>query len=139
MPTSPVTVHVFYIWHLLNGLTHLFYESIYVYNCFTSYISIPYQTPPPHLDVRYFLGHRDRLYGIAHSTNVFAKPWQDYAKADRRYAGVDLTTLSLEIITVGLAGPLALWVAKGMRREVRVSGETWFWAAVLASGELYGG
>ena len=39
-----------------------------------------------------------------------------------------------------VAGPLALWVAWCVRRDgKRVSAETWFWAMVLASGELYGG
>lgn len=75
-----------------------------------------------------------------------------YARADARYAGIDLTTLSLEIITVFLAGPLGLWVAwriwdEGLRkgkggggeREGKISNATWFWAIVLATGELYGG
>lgn len=64
----------------------------------------------------------------------------EYAKADRRYIGIDFTTLSLEIITVVLAGPLALYVAECVRRDgEKVNGGTWFWATVLASGELYGG
>ena len=64
----------------------------------------------------------------------------DYAKADSRYSGVDLTTLSLEIITVFLAGPLAIYVAECLRRDGdRIHAGTWFWATVLASGELYGG
>ena len=43
-------------------------------------------------------------------------------------------------------GPLALYVAEAIRRdgkrlggEGRIDGRTWFWATVLASGELYGG
>lgn len=64
----------------------------------------------------------------------------NYAKADSRYSRIDLTTLSLEIITVFLAGPLALYVAKCVRRDGEKTGTaTWFWASVLASGELYGG
>ncbi|MCJ1391520.1 hypothetical protein MMC18_004384 [Xylographa bjoerkii] len=106
-------------------------------------------TPPfisfIHVPARFFLGRRDRLYGNAFSNNVLSTPWLAYAKADSRYAGVDLTTLSLEILTVFLAGPLALYVAESVRRDVkgsgvgRISGATWFWATVLASGELYGG
>lgn len=140
----PSTTRIFYIWHLCNGLTHLFFESTYVYNCFNSYISIPPQSAPPYLPVRFFLGHRDRLYGNAYSDNVFSAPWHAVAKADSRYAGIDLTTLSLEILTVFLAGPLSLYVARSIRQDAKrsggkIRGPTWFWAAVLASGELYGG
>ena len=64
----------------------------------------------------------------------------DYAKADSRYSGVDLTTLSLEISTVFLAGPLAIYVAECVRRDGdTIRAGTWFWATVLASGELYDG
>ncbi len=49
-----------------------------------------------------------------------------------------------------LAGPLSLYVAGCIRRDVKrsvgrsgsgsgISGATWFWAVVLSSGELYGG
>ena len=141
----PSTVRIFYIWHLLNGLTHLLFESTYIYNCFNSYVSIPPQPTPPHLFVRFFLGHRDRLYGNAYSDNIISRPWHEVAKADSRYAGIDLTTLSLEILTVFLAGPLSLYIANSIRQDAKrsgrgdISGRTWFWAIVLASGELYGG
>ena len=141
----PSTIRIVYIWHLLNGLTHLLFESTYVYNCFNSYILIPPQPTSPHLPVRFFLGHRDRLYGNAYSDNILSTPWHAVAKADTRYAGIDITTLSLEILTVFLAGPLALYVANSIRQDMKrsdgaeISGPTWFWATVLASGELYGG
>ena len=141
-----LTTRIFFIWHLLDGLTHLLYESTYIYNCFNSYISIPpLSDPPPHLSIRFFLGHRDRLYGNAYSHNIFSASWMAYAKADSRYAGIDLTTLSLEILTVFFAGPLALYIAKSIRKDAKqswegmISGPTWFWATVLATGELYGG
>lgn len=43
-----------------------------------------------------------------------------------------------------LAGPLSLYVARSIRQDAKrsggkIRGPTWFWAAVLASGELYGG
>lgn len=137
MPTTP---QILYTWHLISGLTHLL-ESTYIYNCFFAYTTIPPPPPSPHHH-HYFLSQPTRLYGNAYSTSISAYPWIEYAKADRRYAGIDITTLSLEIITVCLAGPLAIWVAKGLRREGgrgRVGAGTWFWAVVLATGELYGG
>lgn len=151
MPT--MTNRLLYTWHLIDGLTHVLLESTYIYNCFTSYIELG---PRVHssssssvsdstLTLRApFLGHHDRLYGNAYADNFFATIWRNYAEADARYAGVDLTTLSLEIITVFLAGPLALYVANCVRRDMKtfngvIDGPTWFWATILASTELYGG
>ena len=144
MPTA-----ILYLWHLTDGLTHLLVESTYVYGCFNYFIPIPIsaQQPPtsspgPH-GSRYFLNRKDRLYGNTYGTNIPARMWQEYARADSRYAGIDITTLSLEIITVFLAGPLALYVAESIRRDMkgkgRLAGGTWFWAGALAVGELYGG
>jgi hypothetical protein len=59
-----------------------------------------------------------------------------YAKADRRWAGADLTVVSLELLTVLGAGPLALWICWGIVRGDAMVG---FWMVVLATGELYGG
>jgi hypothetical protein len=59
-----------------------------------------------------------------------------YAKADRRWAGADLTVVSLELLTVLGAGPLALWICWGIARGDPMVG---FWMVVLATGELYGG
>lgn len=142
---------ILYLWHLINGLTHTLFESTYVYGCFRYSIPVPTPTPPqpvctPSLDSftpRFFLGRRDRLYGNSYGTGIFASLWQEYARADSRYAGIDVTTLSLEIITVFLAGPLALYVAESIRKDVgkdgRLAGRTWFCAGILAVGELYGG
>ncbi|RAL62288.1 hypothetical protein DID88_004855 [Monilinia fructigena] len=59
-----------------------------------------------------------------------------YAQADRRWAGADLTVVSLELLTVLGAGPLAFWICWGIaRKDWRVN----FWMVVLATGELYGG
>ena len=148
MPFRTPTAHrarILYFWHLLDGLTHLLVESTYVYNCFSNYIPVIDQVTLSTSKVAFFLGRRDRLYGNAYGTTASARLWQEYAKADKRYAGIDLTTLSLEIITVFLAGPLALYVAELIQSDLRsntgerMSGKTWFWATVLATGELYGG
>lgn len=150
---------IFYLWHLTDGLTHLLIESTYVYGCFRNSVPmdefvLPHQSSCACAcasssfsnstnSFRPFLGRKDRLHGNEYGTSVFAKLWQEYARADGRYAGVDLTTLSLEIVTVVLAGPLALYVAELGRRDVRscghIAGNTCFWATVLAVSELYGG
>ena len=59
-----------------------------------------------------------------------------YAQADKRWAGADLTVISLELLTVFGAGPLALYICRGIqKKDFMVS----FWMIVLATGELYGG
>ena len=86
----------------------------------------------------YFLGYKDRLYGSQYGNSASAKLWQEYAKADRRWGGADLTVISLELLTVFGAGPLAVGVCELIRRGDK-GGRLWFWASVLATGELYGG
>ena len=93
------------------------------------------------------MGYKDRLYGPDYGKNPFAKLWQEYAIADRRWGGADLNIVSLELLTVFLGGPLALYVTELVRRGAgqregaggRGSARLWFWASVLATGELYGG
>ena len=65
-----------------------------------------------------------------------SKLWMVYAKADRRWAVADLGVVSLELLTVLIAGPMALYICFGIaRRDVMAP----FWMIVLATGELYGG
>ena len=47
--------------------------------------------------------------------------------------------MGLELLTVFGAGPLAVWVCELVRRGRGEEGRLWFWACVLATGELYGG
>lgn len=61
----------------------------------------------------------------------------EYAKADKRWGGADLTVVSLELLTVLVAGPLAVYVCELVRRQDAAG--LWFWASVLATGEIYGG
>jgi len=85
----------------------------------------------------FFMSKAEHFYGAFYGTSLPALLWQEYAKADRRWGGSDLTVISLELLTVFVMGPLALYVftllARGKNREA------WFWAAVIATGEIYGG
>jgi hypothetical protein len=97
-------------------------------------------TPP---DV-FWLGDRDRLYGVSYGANPLALLWQQYAAADRRWGGTDLTVISLELLTVVIGTPLALWICyQIVQGEKSTQGKVvykkWFWMIVLATGELYGG
>ena len=137
--SSSQKIRVLFVWHLFDALIHFFFEGSYLYHCFFTYT----QLPPHHsanIASQYnggaYLGHQDRLYGAFHGNSPTAKLWQEYARADRRWGGADLTVISLEILTVFGAGPLALWVCNMLRRS---DPRVWFWATVLATGELYGG
>lgn len=140
--TSP-KLRILFIWHAFDALIHLVLESAYLYNCFFTYISILSSSDYPHpasLTVPgvYFLGHKDRLYGSDYGSSPTAKLWQEYAKADKRWGGADLTIISLEILTVFIGGPLALYVCQLIKTQSH-GGKLWFWASILATGELYGG
>ena len=76
------------------------------------------------------------MFGAAYADNWASSLWMVYAQADKRWAGADLTVVSLELLTVLGAGPLALWICFGIsQRDYRVA----FWMVVLATAELYGG
>lgn len=49
-----------------------------------------------------------------------------------------MTVVSLELLTVFGGGGLAVGVCEMIRRGDQ-GGRLWFWASVLATGELYGG
>ena len=66
--------------------------------------------------------------------------WQEYAKADKRWGGTDLTVVALEILTVFVAGPLACWICYLLSKDEKKGVlKKWFWMIVLATGEIYGG
>ena len=142
-PSTSTTLRVLFIWHLFDALIHFLFEGSFLYNCFFTYTTIPHTSDYPHpasltAPGVYFLGQKDRLYGSAYGTSPPAMLWQEYAKADRRWGGSDLGVISLELLTVFGAGPLALVVCECVRRGKMEKGG-WFWAIVLATGELYGG
>ena len=142
--TSTTTkLRVLFIWHLFDSLIHFTFEGSFLYNCFFTFTSITPSSDYPHpasltSPAVYFLGSTDRLYGSYYGTSPTAKLWQEYAKADRRWGGADLTVISLELLTVFGAGPLAAYICELIRRRDN-GGKLWFWASLLATGELYGG
>ena len=124
-------LRILFIWHLFDALIHFIFEGSYLYNCFFTYAdNLPNPTN--------FLNHPNRAYGAAYGTSPTAKLWQEYGKADRRWMFADLTTISLEILTVFGAGPLAAWICWLIGKGDR-SGRVWFLCVVLATAELYGG
>lgn len=141
---STITTRVMFVWHSFDALIHFIFEGSFLYHCFFTYTSIaPSTSDYPHpasltAPGVYFLGHQDRLYGSFYGNGPMAKLWQEYAKADKRWGGSDLGVISLEILTVFGAGPIAAYVCT-LLLDKRSEGKLWFWATVLATAELYGG
>ena len=155
LPKSvPPKYKYLFLWHTYDFLTHFIIEGSYLYHCFFSYIDLPPATADfPHpasvaSDGVYFLGHKSRRYGALYSSSPMAMLWQEYAKADHRWEGSDLTIVSIELLTVGLAGPCAMYIAylitkiisaPSGRGRAQLKARMWFLATILATGELYGG
>ncbi|KAK4502927.1 hypothetical protein PRZ48_006354 [Zasmidium cellare] len=145
LPSNASTkTRILFVWHAFDALIHFFLEGGYLYNCFFSYTTntgLWNNKEPPFVSAYlppnvYFLGHKDRIYGSEYGTNPLAKLWMEYAKADKRWGGSDLGIISLELLTVFIAGPMAVWICNCLRKQ---RSDVWFWMVVLATGELYGG
>ena len=134
-PSTPRRLRVLFVWHAFDFLIHTIFEGSFLYNCF--FTSVPFNPATHHPSaITNFLGQPDRVFGAAYGDNWATKLWMVYAQADKRWAGADLTVISLELLTVFGAGPLALYICRGIqKRDFMVS----FWMIVLATGELYGG
>jgi hypothetical protein len=148
--TVTLKTRVLFIWHLFDALIHFVFEGSFLWNCFFVSYSLPTTfsaasrkhpsitlfTPP---DV-YWLGKEDLLFGANYGTGPFSRLWQEYAKADKRWGGTDLTVVSLEVLTVFVAGPLACWICWLLTKDERKGMlKKWFWMSILATGEIYGG
>jgi hypothetical protein len=133
--STPRGLRILFIWHAFDFLIHLIFEGSFLYNVFFTFAPYDPAIYPP-AAVTNFLNQPTRLYGAAHGNNWATKLWMVYAQADKRWAGADLTVVSLELLTVFGAGPLAAYICFGIsRRDFRVA----FWMIVLATAELYGG
>jgi hypothetical protein len=145
--TATLKTRILFIWHFFDALIHFVFEGSFLWNCFFVTYSLPTSfsssrnhpqvtlfTPP---DV-YWLGKRDLLYGANYGTGPLSRLWQEYAKADKRWGGTDLTVVTLEVLTVFVAGPLACWICYLLTKEKRKL-NSWFWMIVLATAEIYGG
>ncbi|XP_006000623.1 emopamil-binding protein-like [Latimeria chalumnae] len=73
---------------------------------------------------------------VARSNNIVASLWKEYGKADARWLYSDPTIVSLEILTVVLAGPLALLLIHTIITEKYYRH---FIQITLCVCELYGG
>lgn len=80
-----------FIWHAFDALIHFCLEGSFLYHCFFSSLPLDAAAEGFYPDPHNFLGHTDRVHGSqAGGANPFAQLWMVYARADRRWAGVDL-------------------------------------------------
>ncbi|KAJ5583055.1 Emopamil-binding [Penicillium sp. DV-2018c] len=146
IPAHKTRDRILFFWHAYDALTHLFMEGSFLYECFFSYATVAagVNAPEP-----YFLNDPAHVYGAAYGTRPTSRLWQEYAKADRRWGGSDLTVISLELLTVFLGGPTAIYICYLLCRSSNekisaksrggVKATLWFAATALATAELYGG
>ncbi|KAL8692193.1 MAG: hypothetical protein Q9218_002724 [Villophora microphyllina] len=134
-------------WHLFDFLIHTVFEGSYLYHSFFSHAALPPASSSdyPHpasikTTAQAFLNQNDRSYGAAHSIQPTALLWQEYARADARWARTDTNIIAIEVLTVFIAGPLALYICYLLQQQhKRNAAAQWFWMTVLATGEIYGG
>jgi hypothetical protein len=140
LPTSASNKTRFlFIWHATDALIHFLLEGSYLWNCFfsSSTLLAAGLTGSEYLPRNvFFLGDQENVYGASYGTSLTSALWREYARADKRWGGTDLTVISLELLTVFIAGPLAVWVCYCLKNN---RSEASFWMIVLATGELYGG
>jgi hypothetical protein len=140
LPTSASNkTRSLFVWHATDALIHFVLEGGYLYECFFS------SSPLADAGVLgseylprdvFFLGDRENVYGASYGTSPMSALWREYARADKRWGGSDITVISLELLTVFVAGPLAVWICYCIKKN---RGDASFWMVVLATGELYGG
>lgn len=101
-PTTSGSMRFLFIWHAFDALTHFILEGGFLYHCFFSWLPVGDVTLKELREQKYFttphgfLGHTDRVYGSqAGGDNPLAQLWMVYAKADKRWAGVDLVSPTL--------------------------------------------
>ncbi|KAI4237587.1 MAG: hypothetical protein L6R40_005878 [Gallowayella cf. fulva] len=119
-------------WHLFDFLIHTLLEGSFLYHSFFSYTTLLPHDPPPPSDYPHpaslrtpstnansasFLGHSNRRYGAEHSAWPTARLWQEYARADKRWANTDTNIISIELLTVFVAAPLALYICHLLQHQ----------------------
>jgi hypothetical protein len=84
-----------FIWHAFDALIHFCLEGSFLYHCFFSSLAVADIQDPTgfYPDPHNYLNTVDRVHGSqAGGSNPFAQLWMVYARADKRWAGVDLVT-----------------------------------------------
>jgi len=126
---STMKTRAIYIWHIFDSFTHFILEGSFLYYSLATSSAVRSVAVPT------LFGNPEISYGTKFSSAPLGKLWNEYAKADRRWGEADVGIVCIELVTVLLGGPVALWVAGMVRRG---EGRRWFWISVLATAEIYG-
>lgn len=141
---SSGALRTLFVWHAFDALIHFFLEGSFLYHCFFSWVALedaPRLGQPLHqlapTPFNWLGTGSGRIYGAqAGGDNPFAQLWMVYSKADKRWAAPDLTVVSLELLTVFGAGPLAVYICYLI---VKQDFRAYLWMIVVATAEIYGG
>ncbi|POY72743.1 hypothetical protein BMF94_4150 [Rhodotorula taiwanensis] len=98
-----------FVWLVFDALIHFILEGSFIF----------YSFPRPRT--------------VDAGVGPLAALWREYALADTRWGTSDTTVVSIELITVFGAGPLAVLCADGLRRGRSEAWRLWM------VGEIYGG
>ncbi|KAL2106165.1 hypothetical protein VUR80DRAFT_7207 [Thermomyces stellatus] len=139
--STPTSKRFLFVWHAADALCHTILEGSFLYQCFFSSVavsSLPEGAAASYFPTPYnFLGTGDeRIFGAQVGEGPFAALWMVYARADKRWGGVDLGVVSLELLTVFVDTALALAVCYCLARKNPLAN---VWMIILATCELYGG
>lgn len=139
-PSTRRKQRICFIWHAYDALSHIILEGWLLYHCFFSYgyISTTTTTAVGGVQTETKLETKlEKAYGCAYGQGFIARLWMEYARADARFAGADPGLVAMELVTVFVGGPVAVFVCWLIKKGDE--GGVSFWGAVLATMELYGG
>ncbi|KAK3359996.1 Emopamil-binding protein [Lasiosphaeria hispida] len=136
--TTPGRLRFLFVWHAFDALVHFCLEGGFLYHCFFS--SVPNTNfgskGEYYPDAENYLGTSGVVHGVQAAEGAVAGLWMVYARADRRWAGADLGVVSLELLTVFVVGPLAVFACYDIAKK---SPRANIVMIILATAELYGG
>ncbi|KIW15730.1 hypothetical protein PV08_05780 [Exophiala spinifera] len=151
-PATPRKHYWLFLWHAYDFLTHFIIEGSFLYHCFFSYIELAAkegaESSRGGSNIPVLFDRPDRQYGALSSSGPMARLWAEYAKADSRWGGADLMVISVELVTVLLDGPGAVYICyliskianlKDPALQGQYLSRLWFVAIVVATLELVGG
>ena len=97
--STPSSLRFLFVWHAFDALCHFVLEGSFLYHTLFTYLPLDKISAKDIADNKYFLthnwlGHTDRVYGPQAGTDLFSQMWMIYARADKRWGGAEVVSLS---------------------------------------------